>query len=144
MATGTIGSISHGTLREEDLLSAFTSELSRLDDDNVYAALVKEAEEIDPESEHVSEIINDLSDALNDFAPPYCYFGSTEGDGADFGFWPSIDSLEDAVRDGEVLKVSDLSEVPSDYIGEVALVNDHGNVTFGHTVAQFVEDWSVV
>lgn len=40
-----------------------------------------------------------------------------------------IDMLEARAFDGEILKVADLSEVPDEYIGEIMLVNDHGNVT---------------
>lgn len=66
-----------------------------------------------------------LFDALDECAPPYFYFGSHPGDGADYGFWLS----EEALQDFDGLKVSDLSEVPSDYSGEVLHVNDHGNTS---------------
>ena len=35
----------------------------------------------------MSEIVNDLMDALNEYAPDGYYFGAIEGDGSDFGFW---------------------------------------------------------
>ena len=143
------GTVSYGTLRNEDLLSAFASELESCcekhdADISQYVKLIKAAYEIDPDHENASEIVNDLIDSLNDFAAPYSYFGNLPGDGADFGFWPDIDGLEMAVSDGEVTKVSDLSEASDP--GEYMLVNDHGNVTFGYVKdnGEFVETWSCV
>lgn len=138
MKTATIGSISSGTLRSEDLIPALHGELeyqySPEDREalagvwNTYNAILDECwgdngELI--ESEHDGEIVDDLISALDTFSPPYCYFGAHEGDGADFGYWPSRNAIEDF--DG--LRVSDLSEVPEDYSGEVLHVNDHGNVS---------------
>lgn len=139
----TFGTISHGTLRDEDLLEAFSYELEDLiqrsewtgnrNNRDLLIKLVGEAREIDPDDNLASEIIAEMMDALNnEFAPSFTYFGAIEGDGSDFGFWPDINSLEMAVQDGEVLKVNDLSDVPDDYAGNVMLVNDHGNVTFGY------------
>lgn len=86
---GEIGSISWGTLRAEDLIPAFADELERLDEEGKYSDLIKEANEItDFDSEESSYILNEeLFNALNDFAPDGCYFGASEGDGTDFGFW---------------------------------------------------------
>src|SRR5690606_18831625 len=40
------------------------------------------------ESEDVSYFLNEeLWDVLNDYAPDGYYFGNTEGDGSDFGYW---------------------------------------------------------
>ena len=38
---------------------------------------------------HVSEVLDELYQALNDEAPDGHYFGAHEGDGAEFGFWPT-------------------------------------------------------
>jgi len=94
------GTIIHGTLRNEDLLDAFTSTLEDcitrnpelpLKQREIATALVWDAREADPDSETASELINDLIDALQEFAPPGHSFGAHEGDGADFGFWPVPD-----------------------------------------------------
>ncbi len=154
----TFGTVSHGTLRSEDLLDAFSSELEDLiqrsewtgnyHNRDLLVNLVWGARQIDPDSDIASEIIEEMMNAMNnEFAPSFTYFGTNEGDGSDFGFWPDIESLEMAVQDGEVLKVNDLSDVPSDYAGDVMLVNDHGNVTFGHVPkagADFQMTWDCV
>lgn len=119
-------------MREEDLIPNFLdciaefdymrgkSLQAQLEDD--LAACESEEDKMETQSIFLNET---LFDALNEFAPPYFYFGSHPGDGADYGFWLSEESLEDF--DG--LRVSDLSEVPADYSGEVLHVNDHGNTS---------------
>ena len=149
MVYGSIGSISWGTMRNEDLMDSFADELERLAKANdrlsEFSELLLDARQTDPEDDSASDVVNDLMDALGEFAAPYCYFGANEGDGSDYGFWPSIDSLEDACRYEDVLNVSDLSEIPADYVGEVMLVNDHGNVTFGTAEkGEFVTIWDCV
>ena len=151
------GTVSHGTLRTEDLLDSFARELewqvqrnadyfqsddaARLQRDHLLS-LVWDARECDPESEDADYLVNEsLPDALQAFAPAYGYFGAHPGDGSDFGFWLSDDELADF--DG--LQVADTSEVPEDYNGEVLHVNDHGNATlYAAERGQLSEVWSVV
>lgn len=145
-----IGSVSSGTLRTEDLLEAFADELAHqvklaaphpgaLNPE--HTKLIDEARDIDPDSDDAPEIVNELMDALNEYAPPYFYFGAHPGDGADFGYWLS-DSMTD---DFDGLKVDDTSEVPSDYSGEVLHVNDHGNMTlYTANHGELKEVWAVV
>lgn len=148
------GPVSSATLRTEDLLSSFISELEwQINRNGDFLSLpenrsvrdwlnntVGDAQDCfgeDGESieegkeEDASESVNELIDALNHFAPAYCYFGAHPGDGADFGFWPDFDAIEDT----DALRVSDLSEVPSGYCGEVIYVNDHGNTSIYATDA---------
>ena len=128
-----IGSISHGTMRTDDLLYAFVGELDgdyRLP--RAIRNLVREAnawlrrDDDKRDDEAGSELVNDLQDALNELAPPYVYFGTIEGDGSDFGFWPALDSIQDAIADNELPRAGD---VPKNYTGLAIDVNDHGNVT---------------
>lgn len=106
MNTPQIGTISHGTMRPQDLLGKF---LFALEDYNLSAARRFNAELISfgfgysqcgacgmgnredwPEGfddDTASEIISDMMDALNDVAPEGTYFGAHPGDGSDFGFW---------------------------------------------------------
>ena len=127
--TATLGSISHGTLQTGDLMIAFADELNRLSPGH---DLVKEAEAVQTlwaagwndlyDREEAMELVDQLSDTLNDFAPPYCYFGAHDGDGSDFGFWPLMEAIEELPRIQNV----EGEELPDE---DHAYVNDHGNVT---------------
>ena len=161
MNYGTIGTIIHGTLRSEDLLEVFADELERLargcvhpGNAQTYQEIVADARMIVVQLENdpddtvnagaAGECVSDLMDALNEFAAPYCYFGTLEGDGADFGFWPDVESLESDVHSGDVLKLNAGDEWPDnaiayDYVMEVT---DHGNVTLYTGAGK--EIWSCV
>ena len=94
-----LGTLIHGTLRDEDLLQAFSDELARIDvakfrkvtkaDAHLFSesANLTTAQIVAELGEYVTDVINDLMDALNEYAPTGYYFGAIEGDGSDFGFW---------------------------------------------------------
>jgi hypothetical protein len=128
-----------------------------------HVALVAEIEakiEADSEGYYASEdadydLNERLFDALECYAGPYFYFGAHPGDGSDYGYWLSEDWDEEfQTLDHNVigpaampfsLKVDDLCEVPAWFHGEVAHVNDHGNVTlYSKSDRKFTEIWSVV
>jgi hypothetical protein len=109
------------------------------------------------ESEDAEYDLESLCDALGEYAAPYFYFGAHPGDGSDYGFWLSEEwdeefSVPTFVNGGNVwdfdvenIKVSDLSEVPVWFRGEVAVVNDHGNVTlYFKTSRTLREIWAIV
>jgi hypothetical protein len=78
---------------------------------------------------------------LGNHSLPFFYFGASEGDGADFGWW--LDPSFEDEFDG--LKVSDTSEVPTGYSGEVLHVNDHGNMTlYSARNGRLHEIWAIV
>jgi hypothetical protein len=156
LKTASLGSISHGTLHTEDLLSAFASELDwqfrrngnffSLPENRVEARKIhdlcgecqdqyEEDGETLKDEDVASELVEILSDALNQFAPPYCYFGAREGNGSDFGFWPSTYEI------GELPTVED-SDAAKELGEECKSVNDHGNVTVysgsGETILELV------
>src|SRR5690606_1963818 len=147
-----LGTVIHGTLRTEDLVPAFLEELKALDPDRAAYYVERIPAEALEDEDHIwwqtgeaMWMVEELFDILNEYAPPFCYFGSLEGDGSDFGFWIDRFSLEEAIENGEVLRVEDLSEVPSDYEGMVLHESDHGNLTlYERTSGNFVEIWSVV
>lgn len=141
-----LGTVSQGTLRDEDLIPCFTEHLAAL----TGAAI--DAHEINGRTarrlfglcsaarlyhslayDARGDLIDELSDALNEFAPDGCYFGAHEGDGADFGFWPR--DVHEMEREGDCLV---LGELPS----AIAVVSDHGNITYYRIEAR--ELWSVV
>ncbi len=94
------GSISHGTMRECDLIPAFMRELTywapaqaaringeygsafieRCSTDGLDCSLMCEMDK-------QSYLLEDLFDALDSIAPEGFYFGAIEGDGSDYGFW---------------------------------------------------------
>lgn len=148
--TASLGTVSSGTLRPEDLVPAFAAELRRLRgalpkqlarDVRSYVSDAPAPDGMDAD-EFGAELVQELSDALEAYAPPLAYFGTHPGDGADFGFWVDPGSLEDF--DG--LRVSDLSEVPASYRGEVLHVNDHGNASLYVQTSRtrLLEVWSIV
>jgi hypothetical protein len=96
-----IGSVSHGTMRTEDLIPVFVEALDDLKESESlsdspnkerYARLDRMLGEIEQRMEredyHCSEDaehdLESLFEALNEYAPPFCYFGAHEGDGADY------------------------------------------------------------
>ena len=127
-----IGSISTDTLRNEDLYDAFIYEYQRLDLDaannfeNDYA--LDTDEEGFYESENCADAIMELSDRLEEYAPPYCYFGAHDGDGADFGFWPAYERIEELFREASPICGDSNRRVHADD-GIIIECSDHGNVT---------------
>jgi hypothetical protein len=99
---------------------------------NQEATLLQEKEDVlagDPRKiARAEKLLQYLAGKLDDAAPAFCHFDYSAAEEA-YGFWPELDSLAEAVREGEVLGVDDLAEVPDDYLGLARLVNDHGNVT---------------
>ena len=158
MAEFQLGSISTGTLKPEDLIPAFTYTMGELTHDPVSntskyptEAMAKLWDEaihligtdqwwtIDPEDSGVDGLLNDLTDALNELCPPFVYFGTLEGDGADFGFWPDIDGIQEIVNIAECDASQGIS-CPDD--GVIVQVSDHGNVTVMDMQRNVL--WSVV
>jgi len=144
-----IGSISEGTMRPEDLIPEFLSELRyRMRERRIkgHAALYREIDKRSDaegyyETEEADWDLEALFDALGEYAGPYFYFGAHPGDGADYGFWLS----EGFDEDFDGLKVNDLSDVPAGYRGEVLEINDHGNMTlYVKTSRAMHEVWAIV
>jgi hypothetical protein len=93
LGTDWIGtSISHGTLREEDLISAFEEVLDtagiEYDRPTAVDKLLLGQPLTNDEQEEVGFYANEtLFDLLNKIAPEGTSFGAHPGDGSDFGFW---------------------------------------------------------
>jgi len=137
-----VGSISSGTQRVEDLIPAFAAALGP---NSELATWAKEYYPGITGTRETERLLEDLKIALCDMAPDYCYFGTAEGDDTNFGFWIDYDVIRDDLASNDLLRVSDLSEVPDDRNGPVLLVNDHGNMTLYAVVdGVTTEIWSVV
>lgn len=85
-----------------------------------------------------SVILPELENELRLFSPPYASFGTNAGDGADFGFYPDMESLNEDIRAGEVLSQNEGENrlhkatqcpVPKNYTGFFAHTSDHGNLS---------------
>lgn len=106
-----LGTISHGTLRVQDLLRTFADECERLMPFNTRDIVSEARQNADildmrkPDGEDVAtdldheiagEVLNDLTEQLCMIAATHdAYFGASEGDGSDFGFW-AYDDENDA------------------------------------------------
>ena len=150
-----LGSISHGTLRTQDLLPVFLETFMALGG-NVPADLecgsyieylnwpnpeTTACDEDDKfwDSEDAMWDMEALTDGLNNLCPPFVYFGTLEGDGSDFGFWPDRDAIEEIMPlDRNVGEGDD--EITID--GVIIQVSDHGNVTVMDIDRNVI--WSVV
>lgn len=143
-----IGTISHGTLRSEDLAFAILDSLKSQGFD-MESTLANELAAIATsegrDEEHDWEVIHDGIDALNEFVPPFCYVGTHEGDGSDLGVWISEYAIQDAIHDGEVKTIADPSELDDirDDCDFALFANDHGNMTLFDAETQETI-WSVV
>ena len=85
------GTVSHGTMRAEDLIPAFLDALAE-HDMAAHDAIRDEyghswEDDWDYDSEDAEFMLEALFDALNNIAPEGTYFGSHPGDGCDYGFW---------------------------------------------------------
>lgn len=145
MPTLPLGSISHGTLRPQDLADAILYALRDMEHDD--KALLRDLDTIaghddddddddmdDSPMEWADECISDGIYALQEYAPPFCYVGMHEGDGADLGVWPVPDAVQEAIRDGSAIAIDDLADLDSlsvaDCEAEFAVhCNDHGNMS---------------
>ena len=152
MAYLELGSVSSGTMLERDLIPVFMgvlkevnpAECIRLDEDTSYSKYIDMAPDW-YDTKDAGYMLDDLFDALNEYCPPYCYFGANEGDGANYGCWISWDSIEDAVRCGELVRVK--AGGRWDCVPEILVVTDHGNAelwVWDAVEGKHVEVWSVV
>lgn len=135
-AKAEIGTIIQGTLNTEELVQAFVEELERLGSEDAVIDDAKNWLDMDEDQgergeaweEEGSELVSSLIDSLNEFSPQFCYFGASEGDGADFGFWLDDGAIRDSQYDGELLACSDEkfgTPIPTYTLH----TSDHGNQT---------------
>ena len=135
MKSPMIGSVSTGTMRTEDLMPAFADELSTLEMSETGVQLLADVEKFlgSPEalpgwdSEEAQWLMQELFDDLDNHAPLHIRFGSHDGDGADFGFWPTdFDDCHRITIDQG--KNGDHTFVDTE-CNLLVETNDHGNMT---------------
>lgn len=150
-----LGTISHGTLKAEHLLNAFTYELGRLHLSKKDRICVREyqklAENLRDEDfmplngkEDIESALEKLYEILESgvYCLPYTYFGTLEGDASDFGIWPDHESISDDVIEGDLPMTDDVTK---GYTGLALETNDHGNMTlFTYTHGRRRILWSIV
>ena len=142
----TIGSVTHGTMRREDLIPTFWDALREVmtKDDKAFLVEISSHQLVDNyyDSEDAEYDLEDLASRLDKHCPPYCYFGANEGDGSDYGCWLSMDAIQDGLKSGELMLYD---KMPKGYTGYVVDINDHGNVTlYKATRGRMREIWSIV
>jgi len=134
-----LGSISCGTLRPEDLIPAFAAVL---DPNSEPATWAKEYYPEITGTRETERLLEELENALSDMAPPFCYFGTIKGDGADFGFWPEYDLIREALAGGDLLQVAHVGEIPKDYDGQALRVQEGRMTLFAVVDGNPSEIWT--
>lgn len=148
-----VGTWSEGTLRTEDLLEAALDmarsvgyESDRTEEAEHALDAIIEGDDHGCTSEvcaadYADECFSDLADALEEFAPIYCYIGMTEGDGACFGVWPDHDAIDEAIRTSHKIDEGIRESRDAAYYnandGVIIEVSDHGNVEVWQAVPMF-------
>jgi len=138
-----LGSVSSGTHSVPDLITAFSR---LLEPDSDLSFRVWEFRQNCLSAEEAAQLLDDMFDALDEMAPPYCYFGAHPDDAADFGFWPNWESIDADIRSGELLKVTTLGEIPANYNGLALLTSNGDNDATLYNVegGAATEVWSTV
>jgi hypothetical protein len=129
------GSVSHGTLRVEDLIPTFLDTIEALNPELATAIREDHADTIEhlvtwlePDPDDLGFLMEILHDTLNRLAPAGYVFSAHEGDGADFGFWvDEEDTVAVAVTFTVVVDVprvhsnDDVADAVGTYIAEHGL-----------------------
>ena len=131
-----LGSISTGTLLLKDLIPVFIDTIHQLTLPGVPNASVDwtgaDARLFDDgffTSDDADQTMVEFVEILNELCPPFIYFGTLEGDGADFGFWVDVEAIGESIRHetGSDESVSGDHVLPSENV--IIQINDHGNAT---------------
>jgi hypothetical protein len=142
----TLGSISHGTMRPEDLIPVFEAVLKGygepLPHRGIYVHNFLAGKKLrGRDREKVSWYLEELVERLELLAPPYCYFGAHVG----YGYWVDHDAIEEARESGELEAGEDW---PDEVVGKGYLflhISDHGNMElYRWSGSEWVSLWSLV
>ena len=141
MAEFQLGSISTGTLRTQDLLEAFHSTIAA---SGTPPALAEDGYADGGKAYSDEELLEVYTEQLESLCPPFVYFGTLEGDGADFGFWADFDAIDESCARKHHRRTHnpDTGEIVLEDESVIVQVNDHGNVTVMDMERNVL--WSVV
>lgn len=127
--------ISEGTLRPEDLIPAYLDVLEGLrlsrDERRTVADIARDSERegyYEDDDNLPGDDIENLANIIEAHCAPCCYFGAAEGDGACFGVWADLESLDRDIRE-EGWRETDPGRHVSPDGRYVRVVSDHGNVS---------------
>ena len=140
MAEFQLGSISTGTLKPADLMATYESTLEAMLSPTDFSIAIESIYRHDEDSDMVCA----YEDALQALCPPFVYFGTLEGDGADFGFWADFDAVDEscARKHHRCTHNPETGEIVLEDESVIVQVNDHGNVTVMDMERNVL--WSVV
>lgn len=149
-----IGSISTGTMRTEDLIPVFLDTLAYYAPRNAEYIIRKYEipytkhstnEELAAwcDTDTAAYVLNEVLFYELDYIAqslPFTWFGTHPGDNSDYGFWRM--DIYELIQDGDLLRFDDATRNPTraelqDYT-HYARVNDHGNITIYNRVHRFV------
>lgn len=98
------GSISHGTMRNQDVLPKLMSQLFKEDPQRARSIWQKNPDFLEAlcdekvgqdnpwwDSEDATYMSEELFNVMDEYSPEGHYFGSHPGDGSDYGYWPNED-----------------------------------------------------
>ncbi len=118
-----LGSVSSGTMCSEHLIRRFLDTLDSVDEKRAQDIRQENSElfvingedgEDDPET--LDYFVQELMETLQEFAPPFTYFGAHPGDGADYGVWV-VDDVEEDIEEG--MDDGSIGEAKSDSSGRI-------------------------
>lgn len=153
-----IGTISHGTMRPEDLIPAFIAALDSLHLEAGQRATLRACRNEWRSAlsltrrkpgrwegmyyDMIDNLMEELWIMMGDHCPCYCNFGSHEDDGSDYGVWIDHDAMEEDRRTGDL---PETRYVVPGYSGPAVSVSDHGNITlYEYTRGRARVVWSIV
>jgi len=145
---------SKGTLRTVDLCLALGTELEALHLSKAERATVRACLKLarafdeyrdEAYADEYHDAYEELTIIADSHCPPYCYYGSSEGDGACIGVWPDVNSVMEAVRDGDIARMDEDGFAPEGWQGLAVEASDHGNVTlYDVRGKKYTKVWAVV
>lgn len=162
MSKITIGPVSEGTLKTDELLKKFAETMNEVVEGDIeeresvahtcgraeelsYILSLEGTDEIVQIQEEAEALLDYITGVLDEISPEGIRFGTADGDVACFGFFVDWDYLEEEIRDGRIIKNPDDRNAHRDKL--VLDVNDHGNATllmWSEPRQDWVEIWSVV